>query len=1212
MAVRVCGACVRVPGVVPGVVPGSCLGRAELRRISTGWVAWVGGGARMEVMERRTKQDEVPGVGVGTGWSAARRGSVRTGGRVVAVVVGVAGVAAVAWLMMRGTPSAPVTPLPADLKGPSSAPGIGDLRGTPTGGDAVNIRGARGANLQWADEKDPARKAGELVYETLEPLQGQRYDVTQPRIRLYLRDGRAWEIESKAGRLLMPGTNGPQSIESGVLTGGVVAKLFDGGGGDSGPRVVLTYTSETFEFDGVAYEFEAPGAVRIEGESFDVRTSDVRVIISEVEKRVAFAEARGGGTAVLRQTAHGAGGDARGAEKAADDGAGQSGEKAAAGGVEKKAAGSGDAERGAVVGDGGASVVDGAGEKKAAGAADEKTPTSVFYEAVFDGGVRIEQRGRVLTSPRATVYAHTVDGKLAENAMGSGKGPMPGVVPGARDEAENVERATGGESAKTEALPASGAAGDAAKAGESATGLAAGDAATKSGGADGAGPSAVKAEAGSDDAIRIAWSGTMVMKPVETRPGLLGMDEVAVRFDGGAGGGDGSAAVDGNVILADGPAKADGTCDVLDYFVTRREAALASTRAEGVRVSSADAGGLTAQDLRVNLETGVAVVQGAGRLTGDFAAAARGQVSGENAEAKKAASSLAWTDRAEFIFQTDATGMTSRLQETLIYGGVVASDGGAELRGEFVRGIFAGAGDVAEQKEGAGDESPRLVSLLVQGDVSARDARGASLESEQLDVAFDVDERGRTQPALVVATGSVRARQSEPTTATTDANEKLTPVVQTLSASTLTARLVTTENGERRADGVKARGGVKFDDGRGTTASADQLDAAMIAERVTLRSLGGRTANVGKDGSYVRGAVIELDGKARTLLVPAAGSFDNELATVDAGAAAVRRAKASWTGSMRFDDVAGVLVAEGDARAESMPDEFTVEKLAGSRVTLELGPSVGGAAGSGVSAGTGAGSVIAAGASRELLRATVEGNAEANASIESRRYASAVVGGMAGNATGTGNRLERLFYLESTRIEADNVMGTLASPTKGRVLFSDRTQGAAAGAGAAAAAGERASLSRGDAMFEWAGSMVVERSASRVTLNDDVRVTQLRLGDSAPTEIQGRRLVALLTPTSGGASAPVEGVGAGGLGQLQRATVTGSVWARSSAGKELTADEIDYDAVSGNADAFSAAGSEVTLLDPSSGVPVRSRAIRLNLNDNTFRIVEPRSITIPR
>ena len=119
-----------------------------------------------------------------------------------------------------------------------------------------------GAWVQVADET--GRLAQQYSAARLEPQPGSRLRMTEPRARMFQRDGRVMTMSAQGGLVSVP----KRALESGSLAGDVVIRLFkpvDGREVDvlrDAPSIVVH--ADEAEFDGVAGEVRCERAVRIE------------------------------------------------------------------------------------------------------------------------------------------------------------------------------------------------------------------------------------------------------------------------------------------------------------------------------------------------------------------------------------------------------------------------------------------------------------------------------------------------------------------------------------------------------------------------------------------------------------------------------------------------------------------------------------------------------------------------------------------------------------------------------------------------------------------------------------------------------------------------------------------------------------------------------------------------------------------------------------
>jgi hypothetical protein len=82
-------------------------------------------------------------------------------------------------------------------------------------------------------------------------------------------------------------------------------------------------------------------------------------------------------------------------------------------------------------------------------------------------------------------------------------------------------------------------------------------------------------------------------------------------------------------------------------------------------------------------------------------------------------------------------------------------------------------------------------------------------------------------------------------------------------------------------------------------------------------------------------------------------------------------------------------------------------------------------------------------------------------------------------------------------------------------------------------------------------------------------------------------------------------------GELLSAAAKGGVWMRSS-GREMRADTLDYDAITGMVDAQAAKGRKVTVIDPKTGVPSSASRVLWNLKTDKVELKNTGPVTMPR
>jgi hypothetical protein len=159
--------------------------------------------------------------------------------------------------------------------------------------------------------------------------------------------------------------------------------------------------------------------------------------------------------------------------------------------------------------------------------------------------------------------------------------------------------------------------------------------------------------------------------------------------------------------------------------------------------------------------------------------------------------------------------------------------------------------------------------------------------------------------------------------------------------------------------------------------------------------------------------------------------------------------------------------------------------------------------------------------------------------------------------------------------------------------------------------GQPSADARGDALFDWDGSLHMDRSAGLMEMHRNVRMTHRALKDHDITNL-------VCDDLSATAKAPEQGRGVA----LRSATATGAVYATSGPEaipgetppprKELVADRAQYDAVARVITATARHGGRVTFFDPAKGTPASAAGITWDLVRDRIEITRPGAVVGPR
>ncbi|MCE7975317.1 MAG: hypothetical protein DYG92_13500 [Leptolyngbya sp. PLA1] len=648
-------------------------------------------------------------------------------------------------------------------------------------------------------------------------------------------------------------------------------------------------------------------------------------------------------------------------------------------------------------------------------------------------------------------------------------------------------------------------------------------------------PQPVPPAFGGDEPVTIEWTGPLELRSAKEPPQGMGRNASMVRFEG----------VGGGVRASDTSRKASARGDSLEYRVDTREVVLSGTANLPAEVELTGSGKAVGVEMHADLAAATASIRGGpGSLT----------ATGDTPRG------VSWTNEADFSFATDERGEITHVTTAHLSGDAVARDGDASLRASAMH---------AEFSKGDGD-SPVISRLTCIGQVSGDDGKGGTLSGDSVGVEF-APVLHEPRPTRVAIAGRARAARGADSLQATHIEADLGPVRDSWSATAL-----------------RAREGVTYTGKDGLAAEADTLEADPVEQRVTLQGEKATLRNA--EGSLTAGR-ITLDGKARTVTIPAPGSLSRELPatkTQERG-----RATASWSESLTFDDIAGIAIATGAAHAEMTRGTLEKDTLNAASVTLRITPApIGDARATAPASPVGAAGPdpTAKPEPRQLLAATATGPAGTPASIESRRYAREV-------APPT---LEQLLYLEGGEVRADLTKGTLAVPGAGKAVSLDRR---AAARGQSPGSPLHVGDGRGATLFRWAGSMVVERQSGTATLAGGVKMTHEALAGER-TELESESLTARFSEQpSPGSDTP--------RGELLTASAAGGVWMRSG-GTELRADSLEYDARGRSAEAWGGTGRPVTAVDPSRATPLTAARMRWDIATGRLEVLDAAPITAPR
>ncbi|MFN0131717.1 MAG: hypothetical protein ACKVW3_04165 [Phycisphaerales bacterium] len=982
----------------------------------------------------------------------------------------------------------------------------------PIVSDATDVR------IDIMDRDEPARQAGLLRFDRMEPLEARHYAVTRPQATFFVKGAQTVVVTADEGRLYMPG--GPsKEPESGRLTGNVTIRVFELR--DDGERAdpdldtpSLTFKTTSLAFDSALREVTTPDRFNVTTNDAEAQGLGLRLAFNQLSKRLERGEIREGGSVTFRPRT--------------------------------------DSTRAATSAPSATPPT-----PRPASASTQTTPrpkrlsVESLYRIVLTDAVALASGPRHATADSLTIWARLIDQKLPPNALGpvriaaSPVKPAPTSSSGAGNSAHD-------ESLAFEEPAANSPTSDATASRD---------------------PTPPTDEA---DPFTITWKGPCTILPLDAAPAELAGQDLSLRF---------TAEKTGLVHLEDRESNGKGHAAAVEYAATSRRLVLAGLGPASAMLEAEGQGKVQAIRIEADLATGVVHVPGPVLLT-----------SQQGSDAVE----ISATEQSDFTFRLDQGELTRQLSQAIFQGDVRAKDASGTATSGFASAEFLP------------DDNGRATihRLILQDKINIdSDSSGTLAADDRVEVAFRQGRGDSPDPASLLAEGNVAAERDG----------------MSLRADSLDASLARSPAGGLELDRAELRGDAQFtstkdlihakaqtiraDLGWDSGATADASGRFDRRQRVTL--LGDESVVVRHDPAKserttITGAQIAADGVARTLQSFGEGRFEHQAPSKASGVISTVRAR--WSQAMEFDDRAGTILCEGDARADSEPDTLSVDRVEAQRITLTLAP--GDAADPA--------NPLGGTSNRRLLRAEAVGSVLDReggkpATAESRRYA-------ADSSNPAGRVLQQLRYVEGARLLLEDEGKRLDVPGAGRLLLADRTAPAAAvptdpskpgTSPLASAAG-----SRGEALFEWAGSMSLSEATRQVTLNDRVQLVHQRLLDGLVTSATADSMIATLR-----AGTSVSG-GPGSQGDLESAIAEGSVYvssgpARSNAEpsprlKELTAQRVEYDATRGILEAIASPGGLVTIVDPILGTPTSAERLTWDLVKDAVTIRRPGTVVVPR
>ena len=1066
---------------------------------------------------------------------------------------------------------------------------------------------ADGAWVQVADQT--GRLAQQYSATKLEPLPKNQLAMTEPRARMYMRDGRVLTMSAHKGLATVP----RRALESGLLDGEVEIQLFKpidvpGGGGRAvdvlkdQPAMVLTAAQA--QFDGVNGEVRCPKTVRVDTDAGSFSGEGLTLVLDGegdgVERLVierALEPIR------IDRAARALAAKRRGEKNAAAPAVDAVAPTAPAT-PEPAPAAKPVAIAAAKSSEKSPEKSSGKTPAKSSDKSSDKQPETRFYRVILMGGVEVVQ---VRDGVVSTIRGEELIAVFSLESRGL-------------DTLAFVPAGSGGTTMTLRhlAAPPALAIGALAFAAQQA-------------------PSAVRSDA--EDSVTVTFGGRLEMLPVlDPAERLANKDDV--RFD----------VVGKRVEMLDGRSMSRVICSHLSYDMLE----------ERVEAEGRDGVPLTVSNPRLSLEGArfwASFAKGVGRLEG----------AGRMAFARGAARDVAWLemlpaltpDTARMLVSADPaavalvsappkrvpdptnTRFDAAEQELEISwkGGVdlkfagKTPGGSAGDEAKITGARFEGGVNV-QGKQFALDSSTldvafapgnaeRIDAIVAEGGTKVRQlGADGSMNADRIELYLAANKKGDSVPSKLVARKGVEAHDARQTIWTEDllvtfAEKKATQAKDNADAAGgKKTNAAAPELGDIDVNAVEARGGVQVLLAEGARVFADELIGNAMERKLRL---------TGENVAIVRSNIIadnlrdlRFDDAAHTAHSEGPGRFRAFRKSIALGSGRIERPSpdaeasldASWSERLDYQEVSadkGTLDIRGDVRLRSKPNDLTTDAVDAKSVVLDIGvdPKDAGAM---AKAGSGA---SATNPSVDAARSLDHFIARGGARIENRTWTDAKHEGE-----------PRVFRVSGEHIEYDMKTREGIVVGDGGLLVNlppDAKKLAAAAKPAAQPRGASIDLgAEGATRFTWKQEMALKHVVDdrySVRMNDGVEMLhagareQDKMSMRCDTvEAQMRRpdetKVGSKAGSKGGSTAAAAGVDLGGSAQLLGVKGSGNVFIRTDA-QDLECGEFNYSVDTGVATLSAAKGRSVTVAFRDQATPLQAQEILWDLRNGRIEITKP-------
>jgi hypothetical protein len=476
--------------------------------------------------------------------------------------------------------------------------------------------------MNWTSQNERGEAVQEFGWESLDPLEAGRFDVTNPKARFYLASGETVSVEAARARVHRPGT--AQTPETGTFAGGVIVRIYESRIAADDPSVppIAILETESIDFDFTIGRLATRERVFLTSRRVEFEGTGLDLLYNQVSQRIEKLTIERGQQLLYIL------------EPLADP----------------TAVSAGPLGYRHVVPQTDVRFLPAAlRQPEEPAALDSETvdvPREDFYRIKFGGQVSVRQHTRVIHSDDLTALVQLLDGKLPlEDAPTITRRTPPTPRPLHQ---RGLASLPGHPAAILSALALGQVADDPTVPEEPAP----------------AGRQSLLVPHEEENLLRINWAGPMSVRPMDEEPIELANDTAHIHFAGKP------------VQLRDEDAENEARCGSMEYFATQRIVTMHSSLLHQVTMRDRNGSVVEGPEFELSLDTGLGRLVGAG-------SALQGQ-GNEALGSAPAGMRLDWSDR--LLVQFDVVGESLRdLREAICEGSVEVHHDDFHMKGDWLR-----------------------------------------------------------------------------------------------------------------------------------------------------------------------------------------------------------------------------------------------------------------------------------------------------------------------------------------------------------------------------------------------------------------------------------------------------------------------------------------------------------------------------------------------